>query len=66
MTIRDLLIFMAVITILVLGITGIGWVYFVRWYREEQRTGRRHIDSHLAEVLHEAKAKKQESENEGR
>jgi hypothetical protein len=44
---------MAVFTSVVGGIVGTGWYYFRKWYLEEEKSGRRHIDAHTAEVLRE-------------
>jgi hypothetical protein len=52
-SVRDLLIFMAVLTSFVVGITATGWFYFHRWYVEEKTNGRRQIDLHKAEMLRE-------------
>jgi hypothetical protein len=52
---------MAVITGVVIGITGAGWIYFVRWYKSEEASGRRHIDAHMAEVLRERKREREKS-----
>jgi hypothetical protein len=55
MTERDLLIFTAVGTTIILGITGVGWYFFVQWYKSEESIGRKHIDTHVAEVIRDAK-----------
>jgi hypothetical protein len=50
MSTRDLLIFMAVITAFIGGITGVGWYYFHRWYVDEKTNGKRHIDATKAQI----------------
>jgi hypothetical protein len=48
---NDLLIFTAVGTTFILGITAVGYFYFHRWYMEEKTNGRRQIDIHKAELI---------------
>ena len=48
---KELLIFIALVTGIILAVTAAGYYYFTKWAVRERTTGRRHIDSHVAEVF---------------
>ena len=52
---RELLIFTAIVTVIIVLVTAVGYYFFTRWAQQERATGRQHIESHLAEVMREGK-----------